>query len=86
MAGEVPRGEKMLCYGTDPESHITKYTSIRRFAEEGQAGRGQWWEGLFEHLPPNPKLSMEHGAGDFRVGGVGKAGRSRGRDCSRIRF
>ena len=29
MSGEVPRGKKMLYSGTDPESHITKYTSIR---------------------------------------------------------
>ena len=27
-SGEVPRGEKMLLPGTDPESHITKYTSV----------------------------------------------------------
>ena len=25
-AGEVPRGEKMLYSGTDPESYITEYT------------------------------------------------------------
>ena len=28
MVGEVPRGEKMLCYGTDLESYITKHTSV----------------------------------------------------------
>ena len=27
---EVPRGEKMLYSGTDPESYITEYNSIRR--------------------------------------------------------
>ena len=26
IAGEVPRGEKMLLFGTDPESFITEYT------------------------------------------------------------
>ena len=26
--GEVSRGEKMLESGTDPESYITKYTSV----------------------------------------------------------
>ena len=25
--GEVPRGEKMLYFGTDPESYTAKYTS-----------------------------------------------------------
>jgi len=29
-AHTVPRGEKMLYSGTDPESYITEYTSIRR--------------------------------------------------------
>ena len=24
-SGEVPRGEKILCTGTDPESYITEY-------------------------------------------------------------
>ena len=27
-SGEVPRGEKMLYSGTDPESHITEYTFL----------------------------------------------------------
>ena len=27
-SGEVPRGEKMLYSGTDPESYITEYTSV----------------------------------------------------------
>ena len=26
--GEVPRGEKMLYSGTDPESYITEYTLV----------------------------------------------------------
>jgi len=26
--GEVPRGEKMLYLGTDPESYINEYTSV----------------------------------------------------------
>jgi len=26
--GEVPRGEKMLCSGTDPESYITEYVLV----------------------------------------------------------
>jgi len=26
--GEVPRGEKMLYLGTDPESYITEYTLV----------------------------------------------------------
>ena len=28
MKGEVPRGEKMLYAGTDPESYITEYTCV----------------------------------------------------------
>ena len=28
VSGEVPRGEKMLCSGTDPESYITEYTLV----------------------------------------------------------
>jgi len=28
LVGEVPRGEKMLYSGTDPESYITEYTSV----------------------------------------------------------
>jgi hypothetical protein len=27
-SGEIPRGEKMLFSGTDPESKITEYTSV----------------------------------------------------------
>ena len=27
-SGEVPRGEKMLYSGTDPESYITEYTLV----------------------------------------------------------
>ena len=27
-SGEVPRGDKMLFSGTDPESYITDYTSV----------------------------------------------------------
>ena len=27
-SGEVPRGEKMLSSGTDPESHITEYAVV----------------------------------------------------------
>ena len=27
-SGEVPRGEKMLSSGTDPESYITEYTLV----------------------------------------------------------
>jgi len=26
--GKVPRGEKMLCSGTDPESYITEHTLV----------------------------------------------------------
>ena len=29
-AGEVPRGEKMLCSGTDPESYITRKSTFRK--------------------------------------------------------
>ena len=28
QAGEVSRGEKMLYFGTDPESYITEYTFV----------------------------------------------------------
>ena len=28
FSGEVPRGEKMLCSGTDAESYITEYTLV----------------------------------------------------------
>ena len=28
IIGEVPRGEKMLYSGTDPESYITEYTLV----------------------------------------------------------
>ena len=28
ISGEVPRGEKMLYSGTDPESYITKHTLV----------------------------------------------------------
>ena len=28
VAGQVPRGEKMLYSGTDPESYITEYTKV----------------------------------------------------------
>ena len=28
VGGEVPRGEKMLYSGTDPESYITEYTQV----------------------------------------------------------
>ena len=35
-SGEVPRGEKMLYYGTDPESYITEHTLLY---EENTFGR-----------------------------------------------
>jgi len=28
LVGEVPRGEKMLYAGTDPESYVTRYTLV----------------------------------------------------------
>jgi len=40
IAGEVPRGEKMLYSGTDPESYITEYTLVyeNKLSLEGGVG------------------------------------------------
>jgi len=39
--GEVPRGEKMLFSGTDPESYITEYTLV--YEEKMVGGEKSWW-------------------------------------------
>ena len=42
--GEVPRGEKMLSSGTDPESYITEHTFI---SEDENNDRHDWNQSLY---------------------------------------
>ena len=39
--GEVPRGEKMLYSGTDPESYVTEYTLVYEDSTGASSGNTQ---------------------------------------------